>query len=217
MGETPHVIACYRHMTTTKTRLQRGEVCVVQHRPERWGCDRSLRRRADRLQTLIGWVVVVAALLTVVWAVVAATSSYRAGLDRIARDAASRTTVVAVLLDSATAVDSGPPRPVRVSYVDALGRTHRGQVSVSGQLPAGTLVRVEVDGNGNVGVDPPTRGDAVFSAVAAAIGVALAGAVLLGGVWAGTRSLLTARNHTAWEREWRLIEPQWSGRGRTAS
>ena len=29
-------------------------------------------------------------------------------------------------------------------------------------------MRVEVDGNGRVGIEPPTRGDAVFSAVAAA-------------------------------------------------
>jgi hypothetical protein len=28
------------------------------------------------------------------------------------------------------------------------------------------------------------------------------------------RALITARNHGAWEREWRRIEPQWSGRGR---
>jgi hypothetical protein len=189
---------------------------MSRHSPEQWGPDRSLRRRTDRLQTVLGWVVVAAAVLTVVWAAVAAASAYRAGVDRIVRDAAARTVVVGVLLD-----DAAPPevaaRPVRVSYVDPAGRTHLGQVSVSGRLPAGTPVRVEVDGDGNVGVEPPTRGDAVFSAVTAAAGVLLAGAVLLGGAWGGLRSMVTARNHAAWEREWRLVEPQWSGRGTTAS
>jgi hypothetical protein len=90
-------------------------------------------------------------------------------------------------------------------------------VSVSGRLPAGTPVRVEVDGDGNVGVEPPTRGDAVFSAVTAAVAVALGGATLLGGAWAGARSAVAACNHAAWEREWRLVEPRWSGRGTNAS
>jgi hypothetical protein len=189
---------------------------MAQHGADRWGADRPLRRRVDRLRTAVGWMVVAAALLTVGWAVVAAESAYRSGLDRIRHDAAARTLVVGVLLDDAAPAEVGP-RPVRVSYVDRLGRTHLGQVSVSGRLPAGTPVRVEVDGDGNVGVEPPTRGDAVFSAAAAAIGVTLGGAVLLGGAWAGTRSMFEARNHAAWEREWRLVEPQWSGRGTTAS
>ena len=189
---------------------------MTQHSPDRWSPDRSLRRRTDRLQTVLGWVVVAAALVTMVCAVVAASSAYHGGLARIQRDAAARTQVVGLLLDAAASAESGPARPVRVSYVDPTGRTHVGQVSVSGLLPAGTPVRVEVDGDGNVGVEPPTRGDAVFSAVAAAVAVTLGGAVLLGLAWAGTRSMVTARNHAAWERQWRLVEPQWSGRGTTA-
>jgi hypothetical protein len=161
-------------------------------------------------------VIVVGVLLMVAWAALAALAAYHAGLDRMARDAASRAVVVGVLLDDAAPTEAAV-RPVRVSYVDPSGRTHLGRVSVFGRLPAGTPVRVEVDGDGNVGVEPPTRGDAVFSAVAAAIGVTLAGTVLLGGAWSGIRSLTTSRNHVAWEREWRLVEPQWTGRGTTAT
>src|SRR5690242_8166526 len=179
---------------------------MAQHSSDRWGPDRSLRRRTDRMLTVVGWLILAAALLTLAWAILAASSAYRAGLDRIQRDAATRTMVVGVLLDDAAPVEAGPGRPVRVSYVDAVGRTHLGHVSVSGRLPAGTPVRVEVDGHGNVGVEPPTRGDAVFSAVAAAAAVTLGGAVLLGGTWAGARSIAAARNHAAWQREWRLVE-----------
>jgi Na+/H+-translocating membrane pyrophosphatase len=53
----------------------------------------------------------------------------------------------------------------------------------------------------------------VLSAITVALGVILLGGVLLGLVWSGVRSAVTAHNHAAWAREWRRIEPQWSGRG----
>src|SRR3712207_3005002 len=111
------------------------------------GPDRSLRRLTDRVLTVVGWVVVASGVLTVVCAAVAAVSVYRAGLERIERDSAARTTVAGVLLDDATPVGAGPRRPVRISYTDQWGRPHVGQVPVSGRLVAGTPVRVEVDGD----------------------------------------------------------------------
>jgi hypothetical protein len=124
--------------------------------------------------------------------------------------------VVGVLLDDAPPVGSGPSRPTRVSYVDQIGRAQVGQVPVTGNLAAGTPVRVEVDGIGRVGVEPPSRGDAVFSAVAAATAVTLGGILLLVFAWMGIRAAVLASNCSAWEREWRLVEPHWSGRGTAA-
>ena len=189
---------------------------MSQHVPDRRTVDRLPRRPSDRAQRAIGWILVLAGLLAVVVAVVAGASAYEAGLDRIKQDAAARTTVVGVLLDDAPPIGPGPSRPTRVSYVDQAGRPQVGQVSVTGNLIAGTPVRVEVDGDGRVGVEPPTRGDAVFSAVAAGTAVALGGILLLVFAWMGVRSLVLARNCTAWEREWRLVEPGWSGRGTAA-
>jgi len=181
--------------------------------PDRPIPDRPLRRPIDRLQCAAGWIVIAAAVFTVIAAAFSATSAYRAGLDRMTLDAATRTTVVGILLDDAAPVGAGPGRPVRVSYIDPEGRAHVGRVPVTGRLLAGTSVRVEVDGSGRVGVDPPSHGDAVLSAVTVAIGVALLGGVLLGFTWCGIRSAVTAHNHAAWARDWRRIEPQWSGRG----
>jgi hypothetical protein len=179
--------------------------------------DRStLRRRTDRFQSVVGWVLIAAALCAMVGAGVAAMSAYAGGLARIQHDAATRATVVAVLLDDATAVASGPTRPVRISYVDTAGRPQVGQVPIAGRLLAGTPVRVEVDGDGRVGSPPPTRGDAVLAAAAAAVGVTLLGGLLLGLTWFGVRHAVTASNHAAWAREWRWVEPQWSGRGTAA-
>lgn len=177
---------------------------------------RPPRRRTECIQCAIGWALLLAGVLTLVAAYLVSSSAYRAGLERIEQDAAARTTVVGVLLDDAPPVGSGPSRPTRVSYVDQTGRPQVGQVAVTGNLVVGTPVRVEVDGSGRVGVEPPTRGDAVFSAVAAATAVVLGGGLLLVLIWLGVRALVLARNCSAWEREWRLVEPQWSGRGTAA-
>jgi hypothetical protein len=174
------------------------------------------RRRTERVQRWIGWTLVLAAVLTVVAAVLVSSSAYRAGVERIEQDAAARTTVVGVLLDDAPPVGSGPIRPTRVSFVDQFGRPQIGQIPVTGSLGAGTAVRVEVDGTGRVGVEPPTEGDALFSAAAAAIAVVLGGGLLLVFTWIGVRAVVLSRNCAAWEREWRLVEPQWSGRGTAA-
>lgn len=174
----------------------------------------SLRRPTDQLLTLVGWVVIALAVLTVVCAGVTAVSAYRAGLERIERDAAARTTVAGVLLDDAAR--GGPARPVRVSYADQQGRAQVGQVWATGRLTAGTPVRIEVDGNGRVGVARPTHGEAVVSAARVGIGTTLVGAFVLVLTWWGARRSVTARNHRAWEREWRLVEPRWSGRGTAA-
>jgi hypothetical protein len=203
-------------MTAMSTLAARRGVAMSQHIPDRPTVDRLPRRRSDQVQRVVGWLLVLAGLLTVVLAVVAASAAYDAGLDRIKQDAATRTTVVGVLLDDAPPIGPGPSRPTRVSYVDQTGRPQVGQVPVTGNLIAGTPVRVEVNGNGRVGIEPPTRGDAVFSAVAAGTAVTLGGILLLVFAWMGVRAVVLARNCTAWERQWRLVEPQWSGRGTAA-
>jgi hypothetical protein len=189
---------------------------MPQRIPDRPTSDRLPRRRSERVQCAIGWMLLIAGLVTVVVAAFTASSAYRAGLERIKTDAAARTTVVGVLLDDAPPVGSGPSRPTRVSYVDQVGRAQVGQVPVTGNLAAGTPVRVVVDGAGRVGVEPPSRGDAVFSAVAAATAVTLGGILLLVFAWMGIRAAVLATNCSAWEREWRLVEPHWSGRGTAA-
>jgi hypothetical protein len=197
-------------MTMSDTPATTRGVAMAQHDLPLGG---SLRRRSDRLRTVAGCVLALAALGVVVVAWVCALSAHRNGLDRIRHDAAARTTVVGVLLDDAAPVGREQGRPVRVSYVDVAGRPHVGQVPATG-LRAGTPVRVEVDGDGRVGVDPPTSGDALLSAITVAAGVVVLGGMVLVLSWLGLCALITAHNHAAWEREWRDIEPQWSGRGR---
>jgi hypothetical protein len=202
-------------MTTMSTLAARRGVAMSQPIPDR-PVDRLPRRRTDRVQCAIGWTLLLAGVLTLAAAAFVSSSAYQAGLERIRQDAAARTTVVGVLLDDAPPIGPGPSRSTRVSYVDPAGRPQIGQVPVTGNLAAGTPVRVEVDGAGRVGVEPPTDGDAVFSAVAAVTAVTLGGFLLLVFAWIGVRALVLSRNCCAWEREWRLVEPRWSGRGTAA-
>jgi hypothetical protein len=189
---------------------------MSQHIPDRPPVDRGLRRRTDRLQCVVGWFILAATLCTLVGAGLAAAATYRDGLDRIQQDAAARTSVTGVLLDDALPADPGSGLPVRISYADQAGRAHVVQMVVTGRMLAGTPVRIEVDGQGRVGVPPPSRGDAVLGAASVAVGTTLLGGLLLGLTWVGVRCAVSARNHAAWAREWRWIEPQWSGRGTAA-
>lgn len=187
---------------------------MSRHVPEP-GSDRLPRRRSEHVQRVVGWMILLAGVATLVVAALASSAAYRAGLERIRDDAAARTTVVGVLLDDAPRAGAGT-KLVGVSYVDQAGRPQVGQVPVTGSLVAGTTVRVEVDGDGRVGVAPPTRGDALFSAVAVGTAVALGGVLVLTFAWMGVRALVMSYNCAAWEREWRLVEPGWSGRGTAA-
>ena len=133
---------------------------MSQHVPKRWApgrprCPRSIRRRTDRVRSGSGWAVLLAGLITLVLAAVAGQSAYDDGLARIERDAAARATVVGTLLDDATSARTEPATRARVSYVDPAGRPQIGEITVTGRLPPGTPVRVEVDGDGRVGGGAP--------------------------------------------------------------
>ena len=81
------------------------------------------------------------------------------------------------------------------------------------QLPQ-YLATGEVLGiNGDARIGAATRAD---MAVAAATAVSLGGILLLVFAWMGIRAAVLATNCSAWEREWRLVEPRWSGRGTAA-
>src|SRR3954454_1109161 len=143
-------------MTAMSTLAARRGVAMSQHIPDRPTVDRLPRRRSDQVQRVVGWLLVLAGLLTVVLAVVAASAAYDAGLDRIKHDAATRTTVVGVLLDDAPPIGPGPSRPTRVSYVDQTGRPQVLKVPVTHNLIAGTRVRGEVNADVWAGIGQET-------------------------------------------------------------
>ena len=175
-------------------------------------CARRMPRRgADRVQTVAGWTLVAAALLTALLTVSVGAAAYRDALDRVHRDAAERTVVDAVLLED-TPARTGAIAWAPVRYVDRTGEQRTGRVPVVGTRPAGSTVPVELDGTGRAGVDRLSRGDAVLSGIAAGSGVVVVGGLLLVLAWLAVRRAVAAAKAASWEREWARVEPEWSGR-----
>ena len=181
--------------------------------------DRSHRRRrriraraTDRVEDAVAWLLAALALSTVLLAFAVGGAGYAAAQDRARAEAAERVAVRAVLGEPATGY--GPQQlPARWTGPDGIAVT--GRVPVRDQRPAGAEVRVWLDRAGHV-TDPPMPESA-----AAVVGwirgllVALCGWALLGLAWVGVRRTVAARNAAAWARDWRRVEPSWSGRAGT--
>jgi hypothetical protein len=168
------------------------------------------RRATDRVEDLAAWVVAVLALVLLL-----ASGLVGVGVARsTAHEAASREHVDAVLLtDAPPALRDPDARVARAArYRDPAGAEHVVVVPVAGRPPAGRVVHLWVDGGGRVTTPPPGRADATLRGVVVAAGVALAGGLLLLGLWTGVRRRLDARNAQWWAREWARVEPAWSGR-----
>jgi hypothetical protein len=125
-----------------------------------------------------------------------------------------RTPVGAVLVSDGT-VPYGPGleslRPAR--YLDAGGKERAVLVTVVGQPPAGTVVRVWVHRDGRVVSSPPDGLDALVLGVTAAAGMVIIGWAVLVALWMTVRRRLAVRNAAEWTREWAEVEPRWSRRG----
>jgi hypothetical protein len=125
-----------------------------------------------------------------------------------------RTPVGAVLVSDGT-IPYGPGleslRPAR--YLDAGGKERAVLVTVVGQPPAGTVVRVWVHRDGRIVSSPPDGLDALVLGVTAAAGMVIIGWAVLVALWMTVRRRLAVRNAAEWTREWAEVEPRWSRRG----
>ncbi|HEU5161025.1 MAG TPA: hypothetical protein VFU43_28770 [Streptosporangiaceae bacterium] len=113
----------------------------------------------------------------------------------------------------APAVDVAPPStvPVRARWTYA-GVAHAGTIRVQPGVKAGTEVTVWVDARGTVVTEHRTHLETVERAVAkagASVG-ALAIVCWLGAVL--TRRIFIHRQLAAWDADWSVAEPRWSGR-----
>src|SRR3954469_11202466 len=105
-------------MTAMSTLAARRGVAMSQHIPDRPTVDRLPRRRSDQVQRVVGWLLVLAGLLTVVLAVGAASAGHHAGLAPPKRRPAPPTPVGGGPPAHPPPIGPGPSPPTRVSYVD---------------------------------------------------------------------------------------------------
>ncbi|WP_214364469.1 hypothetical protein [Pseudonocardia sp. H11422] len=178
------------------------------------------RRRTDRLEDALAWLVVSLALFTLVIAVVSGSAVHGREMDRVEQERGDRTPVRAVLLQTAPKVPLSegsvvlPPARVPATWTGANGVEHTGLITVRGMLHAGTSVRTWADPHGALVGPPASAASASIAAITVAAGILGAGWGLLAGLWAGVRRWIAARNAAGWAREWVRVGPEWTGRFR---
>ncbi len=201
---------------------------------------RARARATDRVEDAVAWLVVTLALATAVAAVVVGTAGYAHVMVRVRAETAGRTPARAVLLEPAGATvllpesalpesalpesalpgdpaprdPSDPQRPM-ARWTTPTGERAVARITVAEPHPPGATVPIWLDRTGRV-VPPPEREPAAIAAGAmwGAL-TAIVGWLALALAWWAVRWVVARRNAAAWAREWRRVEPGWSGRGRT--
>ncbi|HKS49659.1 MAG TPA: hypothetical protein VJT49_32020 [Amycolatopsis sp.] len=171
-----------------------------------------LARRCDRIEAAV-LILAVVLCLAAIPLVILLGASVHARQSEVARaQAAERHQAMAVTLtdvgpaaanDTPAAATTAEQTPVQWGLPDGGART--GVVSVASATPAGSLVPIWLDRNGDVTTAPmsPVKAVALASgfAVLAWIGIAVAVVVLTRAV----RVLLDRSRAAAWSREWELF------------
>ncbi|MGE3288523.1 MAG: hypothetical protein AB7J32_20830 [Pseudonocardia sp.] len=172
------------------------------------------RRLPDRIEDAAAWLLATLVLLAALGAVLVGRAVYEAAAHEQART--DRVEVTATLLqDVPLAVMPGPAVaavPARAAWVGPDG-PHTGEITVAGQLQAGSAYPIWVDRSGRPAPAPPSTVDAVAAGFAIAMSVLVGVWSVLGGLWWAVRAWTLRLACAAWEREWAAVEPRWSRRG----
>ncbi|WP_354379327.1 hypothetical protein [Streptomyces sp. PvR034] len=94
---------------------------------------------------------------------------------------------------------------------------HAGLVEVRPQTPAGRPVTIWVDDTGRTVQVPPSAGERAFAAMTVGASAAALIALTAAGVVHLRLRTVEARSLSMWERDWKRVEPGWSGRLPTES
>jgi hypothetical protein len=177
----------------------------------------SLRRRTDRVEDLVAWLLTCLGLLALLGSVAVGHAAHGAALGRDGAPAPVR----AVLLKDAPPVSAvhqrGPTTPPRVpaSWTAVDGTVHVVEaIAPSGQR-AGSAVVVWLDRAGRVVADPSERGaEALAFGVSAGLTVVALSWAVLAVLWSVVCRMTAACNAAAWAREWASVEPRWRSTSR---
>jgi hypothetical protein len=170
------------------------------------------RRRTDRVEDLVAWLLTSLGLLAVLGSVLVGQAAHQAALGR----ATAATPVRAELLtDTPPRREVGqripPPRThAPVTWTDRHGVRHVGTVAVPPARTAGSPVTLWVDGTGQIVADPAERSaEAAAFGISAGLTVVALSWALLTLVWSVVCRMTAACNAAGWAREWALVEPLW--------
>lgn len=188
--------------------------------PLRWfGLTRNpLRRGSDRVEGAVRAGAVLLAILSCVFAVPLGIAEAKVLRLRAIEELATRSQVSAVLLSASrdTGLASrlnGERSNVPVRWLDAVKRTHTGEVPVEAGARAGSRVMIWIDAEGRLTHAPLTLDAAKVGAGLIGLSTAFAGAMVavVGSLLA--RACLDRRRYRQWERDWARFGRDWR-RGR---
>lgn len=196
------------------TRKQRSGELWVLMQARRLGVGRnSLRRRSDRIETVLLWCVLVAALV-----VIPASAAVGTGISHALEASAAQRRAALVQVPAHTlqgtesAVSDTPGSPLsltQVSYVDPQGVERQGLASVVIGTPAGTSMTIWLDHAGNIVTAPRSRSDSQAFGGTAGVLIAFASWLLLWGLFCLARIPLNRERARDWDADWLAVAPRW--------
>jgi hypothetical protein len=172
-----------------------------------------LRRRSDRIETVVLWCAVIAALLLVpVGAAVGTSYRNASNASADARRTELHQVTARTLEGTEGLVPTAPGdvlTSVRISYLDPSGAERQGTTNVVIGTKADAEVTVWLDRNGKIVKAPASQGDA--AAIGTWMGMlAVAGSWLA--LWGAVRLVrvpLDRRRARDWSAEWLDVAPRW--------
>jgi hypothetical protein len=174
------------------------------------------RRATDRVEDAVAWLLTVAALLVLVFAVLSGMAAHGRHVERAKFESRTSVQARAVLREDARLLvaEHGERLPVQAlaRWTDGSGVEHTGDILVSKAAAAGSEVEVWLGADGEVSAPPLDLGNAAIAGIVTAVVQLLAGGALLIATWHGVRRLTAACNARRWEREWARVGPEWSSR-----
>ena len=170
------------------------------------------RRRTDRVEDLVAWLLTTLGLFAVLGCLLVGHAAHQAALG----NAGAASPVRAVLL-----ADNPPPPAVDqrvrsprlrapVVWTSPDGAAHVASVSLAPALPAGSAVTLWVDRAGRVMADPAERSaEALAFGISAGLTVVALSWALLTLAWSAVCRVTASCNAAGWAREWARVEPRW--------
>ena len=175
--------------------------------------DGSIRRRTDRVEDALAWLLTASAMIVLIGAVTVGVGVYTQSMDRSSQSVRVQATAV-LLVDasdkvadtSSAALFAGVP----ARWTDSVGRQHEDEVLARSDSRAGDQVSIWLDRDGDLTSPPGSSLSAALDGLMIGIAVLGLGCCLIAAAWIGLRRIIFNHNTRAWEREWARIGPEWT-------